>query len=183
MPAINDSANVVVYQYKNKEFVLKNYSFPASMDSFEEMRKYLQITTKVTSSNFPYYIIVYSGQWNEDIASKEYAVEVDLFGDAGALIICPTFIDLIHLFNELKGFSELENGAVISDILNDIRDMSITLDQSRSSIDLIRSELRLEIERVANLIETGIEHEVKNHINEATREIVTAIENVDTSLF
>ena len=179
MTAINSTAEVTIHEYKNKEFKLKRMSFPASMDGFKEVREYLGITTKVVNSgisgDFPYHMQIYSGEWNPNEATKEYAVELDLFGDSGALIICPTFIDLMHLFNELKGYSALNNDVTVSEILDRVEQYQPSIDKIKNDIDLMRSEIHLDIERIGNLIEVGIGNKIKEYIDDGVDRIVSTM--------
>jgi len=170
MAAIDDSANVVLHRYKNKQWVIEKHSFPASMDGFEEIRKYFGYIENLTTSEFPDHMEVYrKKKW--DKASFSYAVILTFFGDHGPLIICDTFIDLLNLMNEVNGLTSMLLNNSIYHIENNIKSIQNDVNDIETNVDLMKRELGLDIERVGNLIETGIGRIIKNYKNEIINEL------------
>lgn len=138
MTAIDESANVVLYKYKDKKFLIEYHSFPASMD-FEKVREYFGITTKATMSNdcHPDVDVYQSKKYYDKTQSYRYAVEVDLFGTADGLVFCDTWIDLMGLFNELRGWMEVStvSPSINTEII--IMDIKTLLTEKLNSIESI----------------------------------------------
>jgi hypothetical protein len=180
MAAIDNSAERCIYKYKNKEFITENISFPASMNSFEDLRKYYGTTKQLVNDSRVYdfspLITVYRGEdYNYKKETYLYAVEIDMFADHGMLIFCDTWIDLLQLFNELNGFfAATTNGSVTNMELTTVdisKDNDRIVDHLENIIELKFSEIRNELDRTNQVITIGIEKKIRNYIGEAIKQL------------
>ena len=117
MPAIDESANLVLYVYKDKKWIKKRMSFPAAMN-VEGLRNYLGFTDKDADHHYPnaqYPILSIFVQEDEEKKSLKYFIDVDIFVFNGNTIVCEGFVDFIHLMQELKPYVDI---AMNDDYLN-----------------------------------------------------------------
>lgn len=135
MAAIDESANVVLYKYKDKKFIKEDHSFLASM-GFKEIREYFGIESLLTLSDYHPDIDIYeSEKYDRTKQSYRYAVVIDLFGTAGGLVFCDTWVDLMGLFNELHGWMQ---ASVVASSLNQespIQNINTLLTEKLNSIE------------------------------------------------
>lgn len=180
MPAIDKSAERCVYKFKNKEFITENISFPASMDSFKDLREYYGTTKRLVNDSRVYdfspLITIYRGEvYNHKKETHSYAVEVDMFGDHGMLIFCDTWVDLLQLFNELNGLLAASTNGSLTNMeltaVDIVRDTDKIINQLEDIAELKFSEIRNELDRTNQLIEIGIEKKIRNYIGEAIKQL------------
>lgn len=107
MAAIDNSSEVRLHRYKNKEWSIETHSFPASMSTHQEIREYFGFTNPLSDTRISFipYIDVYCGEYNKETNSRPYAVSLNLFKVHSQLIFCDTFIDLMNLLNEVNGYT------------------------------------------------------------------------------
>lgn len=123
MAAIDESAIVTYYEYKNKTWMEKELSFPASMDS-TDLRKYLGFINDVNHC-YPcdeHPLIKIFIKYDKKTNLKTYLLNVEVFMNFQYIIICEGFPNLCHLLKELKPFIEI---SMNDDYMNDDEDMDV----------------------------------------------------------
>ena len=173
--SILDSTERNIYHYVDGQWELHNYKFPVTMDSHEKMLEYLHLNQKADDRDLPLGIEVYYGEYDRGIESYMYGVIITFWEDHGPLVICPKYIDLLKLFNELNGYMNIVKDVSVYNIelntkstIEKLEDVSNELD----NLDTRMNEIRLETERVGNLIEyDGISNKIKKYIDEAVKNL------------
>jgi hypothetical protein len=178
MSAIDETSEVIFHRYENKEWQLEKHSFPASMNSFKEIRDYFGYTVTVTDENYMSQIAIYRKEnWIKERVSFEYAVIINFFEDHAALVMCPTYIDLLHLMNEIKGLSIINLGYFMDSIQTNIIRINKKLDSIKDTVE--SNDISLQIKWIGNLIEVGIGKKIKEYIDEAVEKITDQNKELD----
>jgi hypothetical protein len=112
MAAIDSTSKVIFYEYKNRELILKTYSFPTAM-SGKQIRDFFNFT-ETPVQYYPYkdnpIVTVYVNPNKKDKV-QEYYLEVDMFFPYKTIIMCKGFNNLVHLMQELKPYLDFRKNS------------------------------------------------------------------------
>jgi len=128
MTAIDETAKVKLYLYTNKNWHLQEVPFLTSMES-KDIREYFGFNDHLYSNE--YINIYYNKARDKKSATYTYIVEVDFFHRHKELIVCPSYIDLLSLLNEMKGLTNIYS---IDELQEDVKQIKHSLENMYSVI-------------------------------------------------